>query len=40
MLVAFNKPYGVLTQFTDKAVPPRPTLAGYAELSRLDPVAS
>lgn len=29
MLVAFNKPYGVLTQFTDKAVPPRPTLAGF-----------
>ena len=29
MLLAFNKPYGVLCQFTDKTVPPRPTLAGY-----------
>ena len=29
MLVAFNKPYGVLCQFTDTTVPPRPTLAGY-----------
>ena len=29
MLVAFNKPYGVLTQFTDRAEPPRPTLAGF-----------
>ena len=29
MLIAFNKPYGVLCQFTDKTVPPRPTLAGF-----------
>jgi 23S rRNA pseudouridine2457 synthase len=29
MLIAFNKPYGVLCQFTDSHVPPRPTLAGY-----------
>lgn len=29
MLVAFNKPYGVLCQFTDRSVPPRPTLAGF-----------
>ena len=29
MLIAFNKPYGVLSQFTDKTVPPRPTLAGF-----------
>lgn len=29
MLIAFNKPYGVLTQFTDRSVPPRPTLAGF-----------
>ena len=29
MLVAFNKPYGVLCQFTDRSQPPRPTLAGF-----------
>jgi 23S rRNA pseudouridine2457 synthase len=29
MLVAFNKPYGVLCQFTDRSVPERPTLAGF-----------
>lgn len=29
MLIAFNKPYGVLCQFTDAALPPRPTLAGF-----------
>ena len=29
MLVAFNKPYGVLCQFTDRSAPPRPTLAGF-----------
>ena len=29
MLVAFNKPHGVLCQFTDRSVPPRPTLAGF-----------
>src|SRR5688572_5009399 len=29
MLVAFNKPYGVLSQFTDRSVPPRPTLADF-----------
>ena len=29
MLIAFNKPYGVLCQFTDKTEPPRPTLAGF-----------
>lgn len=28
MLIAFNKPYGVLCQFTDRSDPPRPTLAG------------
>jgi 23S rRNA pseudouridine2457 synthase len=27
VLIAFNKPYGVLSQFTDRSVPPRPTLA-------------
>lgn len=29
MLLAFNKPYGVLCQFTDNGTPPRPTLADY-----------
>jgi 23S rRNA pseudouridine2457 synthase len=29
VLIGFNKPYGVLCQFTDQSVPPRPTLAGY-----------
>ena len=28
-LIAFNKPFGVLSQFTDRSVPPRPTLAGF-----------
>lgn len=29
MLVAFHKPMNVLCQFTDRSVPPRPTLAGF-----------
>ena len=29
MLVAFNKPFGVLCQFTDRSTPPRRTLAGF-----------
>ena len=29
MLIAFNKPYGVLCQFTDRSVPARPTLADF-----------
>jgi 23S rRNA pseudouridine2457 synthase len=29
VLLAFNKPFGVLCQFTDRSVPPRPTLAGF-----------
>lgn len=29
VLIGFNKPYGVLCQFTDTSVPARPTLAGY-----------
>ncbi len=29
MLVAFNKPFGVLCQFTDHSDKPRPTLAGF-----------
>ena len=30
-LIAFNKPWGVLPQFTDQSEPPRPTLAGYID---------
>ena len=37
MLVAFNKPYGVLSQYTDKAEPPRPTLAGFGLPGRVFP---
>ena len=29
MLIAFNKPYGVLTQFTDQSMPQRPTLSEF-----------
>ena len=29
MLIAFNKPHGVLCQFTDRSAAPRPTLAGF-----------
>jgi len=29
VLIAFNKPFGVLCQFTDRSQPPRPTLAGF-----------
>lgn len=29
MLLAFNKPHGVLCQFTDRGAVPRPTLAGF-----------
>jgi 23S rRNA pseudouridine2457 synthase len=28
----FHKPYGVLTQFTDRTVPPRPTLADFVRV--------
>src|SRR5690606_17688166 len=28
-LIAFNKPFNVLCQFTDRSEPPRPTLAGF-----------
>ncbi|MDQ3494758.1 MAG: pseudouridine synthase [Pseudomonadota bacterium] len=30
MLIAFNKPHGVLCQFTDRGAAPRRTLAGFA----------
>jgi len=29
MLIAFNKPFGVLCQFTDRSTPPRATLAAF-----------
>ena len=29
MLILFNKPYGVLSQFTDRSMPPRRTLAEF-----------
>ena len=29
MLIAFNKPFNVLCQFTDSSTPPRATLAGF-----------
>lgn len=29
MLIAFNKPFGVLCQFTDRSLPARRTLAGF-----------
>lgn len=29
MLIALNKPWGVLCQFTDRSTPPRPTLAEF-----------
>ena len=31
MLIAFNKPYGVLCQFTDRSTPPRRTLAEFID---------
>jgi 23S rRNA pseudouridine2457 synthase len=29
VLIALNKPFGVLCQFTDRSTPPRPTLAAF-----------
>lgn len=39
MLILLNKPYGVLSQFTDKgsAASPRPTLSAYVNLPRVYP---
>ena len=38
-LIAFNKPYGVLTQFTDRTTggSPRPTLSGFIDLPGVYP---
>jgi len=37
-LIAFNKPYGVLSQFTDAGTPsPRPTLSGFIAASGVYP---
>ncbi len=37
MLILLNKPYGVLPQFTDNTVPPRPTLADHVDVKGVYP---
>ncbi|MGA9334622.1 MAG: pseudouridine synthase [Rudaea sp.] len=37
MLIALNKPFGVLCQFTDRNVPPRRTLAEFVTNARVYP---
>jgi 23S rRNA pseudouridine2457 synthase len=37
VLVALNKPYGVLCQFTDRSVPPRRTLAEFVDVPNVYP---
>lgn len=37
MLILFNKPYGVLCQFTDRSEPPRRTLADYVRIADVYP---
>jgi 23S rRNA pseudouridine2457 synthase len=36
-LIAFNKPFGVLPQFTDRSTPPRPVLADYIDVKGVYP---
>ena len=37
MLILLNKPYGVLCQFTDQSVPPKPTLADFIRMPDVYP---
>ena len=37
MLIALNKPYGVLCQFTDRSMPPRRTLAQFIDVPNVYP---
>ena len=37
MLILFNKPYGVLCQFTDRGAPPKPTLAAFIDVPDVYP---
>jgi 23S rRNA pseudouridine2457 synthase len=37
MLIAFNKPFNVLCQFTDRTMPPRRTLAEFVEIPNVYP---
>jgi 23S rRNA pseudouridine2457 synthase len=37
MLILLNKPYGVLCQFTDRSVPPKPTLADFIRVPDVYP---
>jgi 23S rRNA pseudouridine2457 synthase len=37
MLIALNKPYGVLCQFTDRSTPPRRTLAEFIDIPDVYP---
>ena len=37
MLILLNKPFGVLCQFTDRSVPPKPTLADFVRVPDVYP---